>query len=66
MVSATLAQKAYSGLSVTEATDYETVKKAILTVYELVPEAYRQRFRNLKKTHSQTYLEFAHEREIYF
>ena len=31
------AQKAYSARSVTEVTDYDTVKKAIVTAYELVP-----------------------------
>ena len=60
------AQKAYSALSVNEATNYDLVKKAILTAYELVPEAYRQKFRNLRKGDNQTYLEFAHEKEVYF
>ena len=52
-------------LKVTEATNYDIVKKDILTAY-VVPEAYSQRFRNLKKADSQTYLEFAHEKEVYF
>lgn len=39
------AQQAYSALSIEESEDYETVKGAILRTYELVPEAYRQRFR---------------------
>ncbi|KAL0152376.1 hypothetical protein M9458_052099, partial [Cirrhinus mrigala] len=34
---------------------YEAVKIAILRAYELVPEHYRQRFRNTKKLASQTY-----------
>lgn len=60
------AQQAYSALSVEDSSDYEIVKHAILTAYELVPEAYRQKFRNLKKGDSQTYVEFAHEKEVYF
>ena len=35
----------YSQLSVVQASDYDNVKELILKVYELVPEAYRQRFR---------------------
>ena len=42
------------------------MKSAILKAYELVPEAYRQKFRNYKKSESQTYVEFAHEKEVYF
>ena len=36
------------------------------TAYELVPEAYRQKFRNYRKQESQTHVEFAHEKEVYF
>ena len=46
-------------MSVEECKSYDKVKHAILTAYELVPEAYRQKFRNLKKTDDQSYLEFA-------
>jgi hypothetical protein len=42
------------------------VKKAILNAYQLVPEAYRQKFRNLKKTEEQTYVEFSKEKERLF
>lgn len=31
-----------------------------------MPEAYRQRFRNLKKTSNQTYVDFAREKEVLF
>lgn len=48
------AQVAYSALSVEEKADYPTVKTAVLSAYELVPEAYRQKFRNLKRNESQT------------
>lgn len=60
------AQEAYSALSIEQSTDYEMVKSAILRAYELVPEAYRQRFRNLGKLDKQTYVEFAKEKEALF
>ncbi|KAI4809981.1 hypothetical protein KUCAC02_018831 [Chaenocephalus aceratus] len=46
--------------------DYAVVKAAILRAYELVPEAYRQRFRALRKNNVQTYMEFAYEKELLF
>ena len=39
---------------------------AILRAYELVPEAYRQKFRGHKKTSAQTYVEFAREKGTLF
>ena len=60
------AQEAYSALSVTDCSDYVTVKASILRAYELVPEAYRQKFRHYRKQDNQTYVEFAHEKEVYF
>lgn len=35
------------------------MKELILKGYELVPEAYRQKFRNCQKDSSQTFMEFA-------
>lgn len=46
--------------------DYEQVKAGILRAYELVLEAYRQKFRSSKKQESQTYVEFAREEETLF
>lgn len=60
------AQSVYASLSVTQSSDYKTVKEAILRSYELVPEAYRQQFRRLKKAESQTYTEFAREQQTLF
>ncbi len=60
------AQEAYSSLSVEDATDYLTVKNAVLRAYELVPEAYRQKCRSWKKTDSQTHVEFVHDISVYF
>ena len=46
--------------------NYEHVKEAILKAYELVPEAYRQKFRNYLKYDSKTHVEFAMEKENLF
>ena len=57
---------AYAALSREEAKQYETVKTAILNAYALVPEAYRQKFRNARKQESQSFREFSKEKEIAF
>ncbi|XP_037776259.1 uncharacterized protein LOC119573219 [Penaeus monodon] len=43
-------------------TDYEEVKCAILAAYSITTEGYRQAFRNMNKSSSQTYVEFASEK----
>ena len=48
------AQEIYGSLSVEQSSNYEHVKEAILKAYELVPEAYRQKFRNYLKYDSKT------------
>ena len=53
------ARKVYSSMSIEQSSQYETIKKAILKAYELVPEAYRQNFRSYRKQEKQTYTEFA-------
>ena len=60
------AQEVYSSLSSDDSLDFETVKHAVLRAYELVPEAYRQKFRGIRKPDSQTYVEFASEKENLF
>ena len=60
------AQKTYGSLSVEHSSNYEHVKEAILKAYELVPEAYRQKFRNYLKYDSKTHVEFAREKENLF
>ena len=60
------AQEVFSKLTAEQSYDYEHVKKCILNAYELVPEAYRQKFRNFKKFDGQTYVEFAREKETLF
>ena len=60
------AAEVYSALSLAESSDYDKVKDTILKAYQLVPEAYRQRFRKYKKCENQTYVEFAREKEDLF
>ncbi|KAJ8035007.1 hypothetical protein HOLleu_22079 [Holothuria leucospilota] len=60
------AQEVYSALSIEDSMNYDKVKKAILQAYELVPEAYRQKFRKYRKADTQTYVEFAYQKERRF
>ena len=60
------AQEIYGSLSVEQSSNYEHVKEAILKAYELVPETYRQKFRNYLKYDSKTHVEFAREKENLF
>lgn len=53
------AQEAYLALSDAESRKHSSVKVAVLKAYELVPEAYRQRFRSWKKSEKQSHLEIA-------
>jgi len=55
------AQEAFSALSVADGRVYLTVKDAVLKIYELVPEAYRQKFRFWEKTGRQSHVEFARD-----
>ena len=60
------AREVYSALSVEQSSRYDSVKSEILKAYEPVPEAYRQQFRNSHKEDSQTFTEFAREKEVQF
>ena len=57
------AQRAYANLFTENCADYDLVKAAILKSFELVPEAYRQRFRTQRKKENQSYVEFLREKE---
>ena len=59
-------QETYTALPISECVDYDCVKNAILKAYKLVRVAYLQNFRNYHKQESQTHIEFAHEKEVYF
>lgn len=56
------AQEVCASLSIDESLDYEIAKATVLQSYELVPEAYRQKFRACEKANNQTYVEFALEK----
>ena len=60
------AQIAYATLSDEDSKDYSKVKAAILRAYELVPGAYRQKFRSWQKRASQTFVEYAKQKEVRF
>ena len=60
------AQEICGSQSVEQSSNYEHVKEAILKAYELVPKAYRQKFRNYLKYDSNTHVEFAREKENLF
>ena len=60
------AREIYTQLGVEQSHHYETVKEFILKGYELVPETYRQKFRNCKKDSNQTHVEFARNKEPLF
>ena len=53
------AREIYTQLSLEQSSDYDKVKELILKAYELVPEAYRQKFRDCRKESNQTHVEFA-------
>lgn len=59
------AQEAYSCLGSSDSVKYDVVKSAVLKVYELVPEAHRQRFRSWRGV-DRSHLEFARELSIQF
>ena len=58
------AQRAYATLPTENCADYDLVKAAVLKSFELVPEAYRQKFRTQRKTENQSYVEFLREKEF--
>jgi hypothetical protein len=56
----------YPSLSAEQTSNYQVVKATLLKGYQLVPEAYRQKFRDYKKESDKTFVEFAREKEILF
>ena len=53
----------YGSLSVEQSSDCEHVKEAVLKAYELVPEAYRQKFRNYLKYGNKTHVKFVRKKQ---
>ncbi|CAI5678601.1 unnamed protein product [Oreochromis niloticus] len=60
------AQEVCSSLSAEDRLNYDKLKSAILLAYELFPEAYRQRFRGLKRGQGQSYQDFARKKSVLF
>lgn len=60
------AQEAFVALSFVERKSYQSVKEAVLKSYELIPEAYRQCFRNWRKSEKQTHADVARELSSFF
>ena len=60
------AREIYTQLSLEQSSDYVKVKELILKAYELVPEAYRQKYRDCRKEPYQTHVEFASTKEQFF
>ena len=60
------AREMYTQLSLEQSSDYDKVKELILKAYELVPEAYRQKFRNCRKENDQTHVELVRTKEQLF
>ena len=60
------AQEVLASISLEDSLDYEIVKTTVLRAYELVPEAYRQKFRSCKKSPDRTFMEFAREKATLF
>ena len=60
------AREIYTHLTAEQSSSYDTVKELILKAYELVPKAYRQKFRNCKNENEQTHVEFARTKEQLF
>ena len=57
------AQRAYATLPTENCADYELVKAAILKSFEMVPEAYWQKFRTQRKKESQFHVEFLQDKK---
>ena len=60
------AREIYTQLSLEQSSDDDKVKELILKAYKLVPEAYRQKFRDCRKEPNQTHVEFARTKEQLF
>lgn len=60
------AQEAFISLSSENRKNYKIVKEAVLKAYELVPEAYRRRFRGWRKDDRKTHVEVARELTSHF
>lgn len=53
-------------MSLEDSSSYTRIKAAVLKIYELVPEAYRQSFRSLERKVDQTYVELVRDLSTHF
>ena len=60
------ARQAYNDLPQKYSYDYEKVKQTVLKIYELVPEAYRLKFRTGQINEDEGYVEFMRYKERLF
>lgn len=60
------AQEVCAAMSIEDSLDYDALKASVLRAYELVPEAYRQKFRCHLKGVNQTFVEFARDKGSLF
>ncbi|XP_054882529.1 uncharacterized protein LOC129357032 [Poeciliopsis prolifica] len=60
------AQEAYASLSPSDSLNYDKVKSAVEKAYELMPVAYRQKFRRYKKADHQSYTELGRVKTALF
>ena len=60
------AREIYIQLCLAQSSVYYKVKESILNAYELIPGAYKQKFRNCRKEDDQTHVEFARTKEQLF
>ena len=60
------AREIFTQLSLKQSSDYDKIKEPILKSYELVHDAYRQKFKNCRKENDQTHVEFARIKEQLF
>ncbi|XP_068225915.1 uncharacterized protein [Palaemon carinicauda] len=58
------AQVVYAALGAEDSGDYDIVKKMVLNAYQLIPEAYRQKFRSWRKMFNQTFVEWAGQKAV--
>ena len=60
------AQEAYAVLDADQSSDYRVIREVVLAAYEVVPEAYRQRFRSLWRKPVDNFLELVRQQEVVF
>lgn len=60
------AQEVCASLSVDQSLDYDVVRATVLLAFELVPEAYREKFLHCGKRDNQIYMKFAREKRLLF